>query len=190
MKQIKEKLSMAAVCALEIIVGVLLLIEPVGFTSTIFVVCGFILVALGALEIGKYFHMAPEAAAQSQLLTKGLVMLLCGGFCVLNYEWFIVTFPLLTMVYGVVVLVTGLGKIEWTVDLIRMKRGKWQFSALSAALSILCAVIIIRNPFTSTAALWIFTGSIMIVESIMDIISLILSGKKAGKSAKMEEITE
>ncbi|MDD6799704.1 MAG: hypothetical protein PUE85_04725 [Firmicutes bacterium] len=41
--------------------------------------------------------------------------------------------------------------------------------------------IILINPFTTTTVLWMFTGIVLIVESIIDIISLIVN---AGGKAK------
>ena len=43
----------------------------------------------------------------------------------------------------------------------------------SAVLSIVCAVIIITNPFKSTAVLWQFTAIVLILEAVFDIIVLL-----------------
>ena len=102
--------------------------------------------------------------------------MLSGAFCVFKSHWFIVTFPALTILYGIVVLVTGLGKIQLTFDLIRKKHKKWFLAAISAVLSIVCAVVILNNPFTSTTVLWMFTGISLIAESIIDVITWIVSG--------------
>ncbi len=90
-------------------------------------------------------------------------------------EWFVITFPVITMLYGIIVLIAGLKKVQWTFDLLRIKRGNWFVVGLSAILSVIFGVIIIKNPFSSTAILWQFTGVVFIVEAIFDIISIILS---------------
>lgn len=184
MKRIKNNLIEIAICVSELLVGILLLMDPVGFTAVIFVVCGFFLIITGALETVRYFRTDPVNASKSQLLSKGALKLLCGGFCVLNYEWFLVTFPLLTIVYGIAILLTGLRKVQRTVDAIRLKRGKWYLSAISAAVSILCAIIIIKNPFTSTAALWMFTGISMIAEAVFDAAALVFSTRKPKRASE------
>ena len=99
----------------------------------------------------KYFRTEPEDAAVGQVLVKGLLELLGGAFCAFNSHWFIATFPVLTLVYGVVILVTGITKLQWTVDIIRMKRSKWLWMAISAAISIVCGITVITNPFSTTA---------------------------------------
>ena len=126
----------------------------------------------------KYFRAEPEEAAKSQNLLKGLIALLAGLFCALRSEWFVVTFPVITLIYGLVILITGLGKIQWTVDILRQKKPKWFLCGLSALVSTVCGLVIIAAPFTTTAVLWMFTGISLIVDACFDIPALILTNKK------------
>lgn len=177
MKNIKSFLSGTLLCLIEAVVGILLLIDPVAFTSGIFIAAGGMLLVAGGWCIIRYFLTEAQEAAQSQLLLKGLLALLSGAFCVLKYQWFLVTFPLLTIVYGVVTLVTGLGKVQWTVDALRLKKEKWFLSGISAVVSIACAAVILCSPFTSTAILWMFTGISLIVEAVVDFLAVLLGGR-------------
>lgn len=178
MKFLKRNLGGIAGCLLEILVGIVLLLNPVGFTSGIIIGGGFVLIAAGLASVIRYFRDVPEEAAKSQSLAKGLVALLAGVFCAVRSEWFVVTFPVITLVYGVVILLTGLVKIQWVVDMIRMKKGKWTFAGISALLSIVCGAVIISSPFSSTAVLWMFTGISLIVEAIFDVIALVFESKE------------
>lgn len=162
----------------EIIIGVLLLVNPVGFTSGIIVTFGVVLMITGIGTTIKYFRTEPEEAAVSQILVKGLLMLLAGAFCAFNSHWFIATFPVLTLVYGVVILITGITKVQWTVDIIRMKRSKWFWAAISAAISIVCGIVIITSPFSTTAILWMFIGISLIVEAVFDMIGSIFGNRE------------
>ena len=56
------------ICILEIVVGVLLLIDPVGFTSGIIIGAGVLMCLGGVLSVVRYFMLKPEIAAQKQLL--------------------------------------------------------------------------------------------------------------------------
>ena len=165
---IKRNLSSVAMSLAEIVIGILLLVNPVGFTSGIIVAFGFVLMIMGIGTTIKYFRTAPEEAAVSQILMKGLLELLGGAFCAFNSHWFIATFPVLTLVYGVVILVTGITKLQWTVDIIRMKRSKWLWMAISAAISIVCGITVITNPFSTTTVLWMFIGISLIVDAVFD----------------------
>lgn len=177
MKTLKENLNGIAICLFELIVGVLLLINPIGFTSGIVMFAGVVMMIHGLIEIVKYFKTNAKEAARGQSLVKGLIAILAGSFCTFKTEWFIVTFPVLTIIYGIVTLLTGIGKIQLTVDMLRQKNKKWFWAAINAVLSIVCAIVIMNSPFSSTAVLWIFTGVSLIIEGIFDIIILIAGGK-------------
>ena len=180
MKNLKSSLNGVLLCLFEIVVGVLLLINPIGFTTGIITTAGIVLLIVGLISVIKYFRIEAKEAATGQYLMKGLVELLFGVFCIFKSHWFIATFPALTLIYGVVVLLTGLGKVQMTFDMIRAKNKKWLFAAISAALSLVCAVVILNNPFTSMSILWMFTGITLIVEAIFDIIALVVS--RSGKT--------
>lgn len=175
---LKRNLSSMAMSLVEAIIGILLLVNPVGFTSGIIISFGIVLMIMGISKTVKYFRTEPEEAAVSQTLVKGLLALFGGAFCTFNSRWFIATFPVLTLVYGVGILITGITKLQWTIDIIRMKRSKWLWAAISAAVSILCGIVIITSPFSTTAVLWIFIGISLIVEAVFDMLGSIFGNRE------------
>ncbi len=183
MKSLKENVNTIALCLFELLVGVLLMVNPVGLTSMIIRVSGVVMLLLGVIEVVKYFRMDKKDAAIGQTLTKGILILLGGLFCVAKTDWFIATFPVLTIIYGIVILVTGIGKVQVTIDMIRWKNKKWFLPAINAVVSIICAVVILQSPFTSTVVLWVFTGISLIVEGILDIVTMII-GRKSPEEDK------
>lgn len=182
MKTLKQNENAVIMCIIEIVVGILLLINPVGFTAGIIMAAGIALMISGLLNVIRYFRSRPEEAAAGQLLMQGLVALLAGAFCTFNPEWFIVTFPVIAILYGVAVLIGGLSKVQITMDMLRAKKSKWWWGAISAVISIACALVMIGNPFSSTVVLWWFTGISLIVEAVFDIITLIMSRRNDGST--------
>ncbi len=182
MKALKQNANAILLCIIEVVVGILLLVDPVRFTVGIIIVAGVALMISGLLNVIRYFRSSPGEAAVGQLLMQGLVALLAGGFCVLNPQWFILTFPVIAILYGIAVLIGGLSKVQITVDMLRMKNSKWWWGAISAAISIVCALVIINNPFSSTVALWWFTGISLIVEAVFDLVTLIMGRKNSGST--------
>ncbi len=158
MKSLKQSGNVMIMCIIEVIAGILLLVNPIGFTAGIIIAAGIALMIDGLLNVIRYFRSSPMEAAAGQLLMRGLIALLAGGFCAFNPEWFIATFPMIAILYGVAVLIGGLGKVQITMDMLRAKNSKWWWGAISAAISIICAFVMINNPFSSTVALWWFTG--------------------------------
>ena len=65
MKFLKNHFAGIGMFLLEILVGVLLLINPVGFTSGIIIGAGLVLLLVGIVCIIKYFRAEPQEAAKS-----------------------------------------------------------------------------------------------------------------------------
>ena len=162
---------LGSVC--EIVVGVLLLVNPTGFTAGIIIALGVLLSVLGVLGVVRYFRTDPVRAALERQLIHGLLMLLVGLFCIFNARWFIATFPVLTMLYGVALLVVGVVKVQWTVDILRVRAGRWYLPGISALVTLVCAAVIMLNPFASTVALWVFIGVALIVEAAVDLLAIL-----------------
>ena len=176
MKTFKQEFGAIVFALLQVLLGILLLVDPIGFTSGIIVAFGTVLLIMGTVCIVKYFRTDAAEAAKSQTMLKGLIALLAGWFCAFKSYWFVATFPVLSILYGVAVLVTGLGKVQWMFDMLRAKKKKWFLAAISAVLSIVCAVVILSNPFATTAVLWTFTGISLIVDAVFDIVAIFISG--------------
>ncbi len=180
MKTLRQNGNAIIMCIIEVVAGILLLVNPVGLTASIIIAAGIALMADGLFNVIRYFKSNPEEAAVSQLLMRGLISLLAGAFCTFNPQWFIITFPVIAILYGVAVLIGGLGKAQMAVDMLRLKNAKWWWGAISAAISIICALVIINNPFSSTVALWWFTGISLIAEAVFDVITLVMNRKNDG----------
>lgn len=175
MIKLKNHANGIILCLFELVVGILLMINPIGFTTGIITAAGIVLLVIGLISVIKYICAEPLEARVGQYLLKGLVALAAGGFCVFRSQWFLITFPALTILYGIAVLLAGLSKVQTAFDLFRIKNRRWIICILSALLSVICALVILRNPFTSTTVLWMFTGISLVVESVIDIIVLIMN---------------
>lgn len=161
-------------CIVEIVVGVLLLINPVGFTSGIIIGAGVLLALGGAASIVRYFMVKPELAMQKQLLFKGLTAILAGAVCITKYDWFLSAFPLLTVIYAGAMLVLAAAKLQKMADLRRMDMPRWYLPGISSAMAAVLAAIILINPFGAVAAVWTFVAISLIAEAIVEIITIAL----------------
>lgn len=167
----KEKLSIILASIAEILVGILLLVDPIGLTIWIVRALGVVFVVAGVISVIQYFRQPAVEALLKKSLAAGILAVIFGLWCITQGEWFLSIFPLLTTLYGIAILVSGAVKIQWTTDMIRLKRGPWIWMALSAAVTMICSFVILANPFASAAALWIFIGITMIVEAVIDIVA-------------------
>lgn len=186
MKALKKNINIAAVCVFEILVGIFLLVDPDAFTSAVIVIAGIVLMAAGLYSSVKYFKEDAVKASSGQLLMTGLSLLLSGAFCVFRSGWFVKTLPIITVIYGVVILAVGFCKVQISIDTVRTKNPRWYVFGISAVLSVICALVVFTNPFgtDALASLWTFTGIALVVLAVLDVCGLVLS--KLPKKEKIE----
>ena len=118
-------------------------------------------------------------AERERTLVLCLMGLALGVLCVAGTKQVIAAFPVLTALYGVAILIGGFCKVQLTMDDIRNERKGWGWSALSAALSIALAVVILCRPFSTMVAIWRFTGITLIVEAVADALTVLIGGRRA-----------
>ena len=177
MSVIKRSLSAIAISIAELLIGILLLINPVGLSTAVIVIFGIVLMVLGLNYTVRYFFAEPEKAADGQLLAKGLIALLVGFYCAFRSHWFMVVFPVLTVLYGMVILCGGLIKLQWMMDILRMKRSRWIWAGIGAGVSIFCGGVILANPFRPAEALWMFIGISLMVEAFFDMMAAVFGNR-------------
>lgn len=175
MKNLSSDLWKLVMCLAEMVIGILLFLDPEGFTSGIIMIFGVCLVVLGAVSISGYFRMDPVEASLQQNLAKGICQGMLGFICVFRSKFFIMYFfPVPGIVYGIAILLSGIYKTQWAADMARMKRQYWFVPAIGAAVSVLAAVVVLLNPFSKVSALWMFTAIALIIQAMVDLSSTIL----------------
>ena len=181
---IKQNGSAIVAGLVELLVGILLFVNPIGFTSGILMAVGVVLLICGAVCLIHYFNTEPVQAALEQNFSKGLIMILLGGFLVLRTQQAIALFPLLTHLYGVAILIIGVVKLQQGIDLLRLKARYWFLAGVNAVLAILFASVILSNPFASTIILWRVAAISLIVEAVLDVVVLIMTGKGSAQAGQ------
>lgn len=163
-----------AVC--ELGVGIALLINASWFSETCITIIGVVVAAMGIFELLGYFRMSPEDGMESMGMTKALLGLLAGFFCVFRTDWFTDTFKVLSMLYGVGMLLVGVRKLAGTVDMLRLKNGGWTWKLLSGAATTACAVVTLAVDFDGDG-MWIFIGVALIVLAVIDVAAMVMCAK-------------
>ena len=182
MEFVKQNGSSIVAGFVELMVGILLFVNPIGFTSGILMAVGVVLLVCGLMCLLRYFNTEPVQAALEQNFSKGLVLILLGGFLALRTQQIIALFRLLTQLYGVAILILGVVKLQQGVDLLRLKARYWFLAAINAVLAILFAAVILSNPFTTIEVLWRVAAISLIVEAVLDIVVLIMAGKSSAQA--------
>lgn len=161
----------------EFIIGIILLITPIWFTKTIIVIFGLCLLTLGIINIIKYFKTNITEAIKEKKLLNGLISLTFGIFCTFYSHWFIDKIHIVTTIYGIIILLLALRKVEWTINSFRLKRKYCYIILINSIISLMFSIIILNHPFNESFV-WKLTGIVLILESIFDIITIILDIRK------------
>lgn len=164
-------------CLCELVLGILLLINPEGFTKFIVIGAGVLLAVSGVVSVVNYIKAEPWQAAREQGMAKGLLMLLIGAVCCFKNQWVINLFAGLTFLYGVVMLLAGLVKVQWSLDMKRLGERNWYLTAISAVLTVIFAVLVLCDPFTTDIVLWTILGISLIVEAVVDAVAVWMARK-------------
>ena len=165
----------AIICLCELAAGVLLWMNPELLTMGIVYVLGGGLVILGIWNGISYFRTEALQAAKEQKLFSGLLKLGVGAACLMKAKWVVSALPALTVLYGIILLIVSAQKIQWSVDMKRMKKKYWHLAAVSGVVSLGFAVITMINPFRTTQLLWQILGVVLGIEAVADGVILALS---------------
>jgi uncharacterized membrane protein HdeD (DUF308 family) len=190
MKALLKNTGGILISIIEIIAGILLLVNPTTFISYIILIVGIFLILSGLVCGIKYFVTPIEKAEASQDFFKALVSLTAGGFLATNKALFVSAEAktIISYVFGAAILLVGFTKIQNTLDKIR-RRQFFIVSIISAAITVACAIIILSKAI-ALDIIWIFAGITLIVEALMDIADMITAPLVAKKKAKNNEPLE
>lgn len=189
MKKLSGKSVNLILACLELAVGILLLINPAKFVYSIILGAGIILLGVALFCILKYFRTPAIEAAQGSLFLFGAIAAIGGIVCIWKAEVIFHKINWLVLLCGIGVLVLGIGKVQKTIDMLRLKADRWLFQAINAGLTLLLSLIIIINPFGTVKVFWSFVGIALIVAAAADIVAFVASLIKK-KMVESEDIIE
>jgi uncharacterized membrane protein HdeD (DUF308 family) len=152
---------------LEIIIGLMMLFNPVGLTSGIVITLGIALLILGLIQVQRYFKEPASQGQEKLRLFHGLVLLLAGVLLLVKTDEIISSFPYVSLIYGISVIVNGLLRLQMGVDAIRAKKS-WKFHIIYAAATLILGTLVMINPFNSLKALSRVVGGTLLLVGIID----------------------
>lgn len=170
----KNKVNLV-LCLAELAVGILLLINPQGFTRGIIMAVGLAIAVLGVFNVIRYFRTDAMQAALESKLAYGLGQLALGLFCLVKSTWLVGLFPVLTRIYGAGALVLALYRVQQFIDVRRLRLGKGIVTGVTALMTLAYAAVILLTPEIT----WVFIGVALLIEALMDILILIFERKAA-----------
>ena len=179
MRNFVKKISATLLLAVaQLALGILLLVSPEGFTMAVIVTVGILFVVSGLLSIVGYLRLPKEEAMLTWKFSAGAAGITLGVLAVIYRDTILKEFAMLTVIYGLIIMMLAFLKLQIMVDGMRQKGQYWYLMFFSFLLSAVFAILLFKNVYTKEKTAWIVTGIVLIVLAIFDSVYFILSHKK------------
>ena len=166
------KLTSAIFSIFCIIFGILLIIFPEITKLTLLYVFGAGIIILGIIEIVNYFIYGYELFG----FWFGIFDFIFGLLLISSVR-ILTELNILAFLFGTVFIFSALIKIQRSLNYKKFGAKNWWVETIFGTIFLLLGMIIIINPFSETV-LNIFLGSCIIINGIMDLITLIMVTNK------------
>lgn len=150
-----------------IAMGILFIAFPESSTRIICYATGILACLWGLVRLVAHFKIDSIEVFGSYGMVQGAALLIVGVAIIAKPD---VLAQFITAVFGIVMLVDGILKIQYAIDLGRIKVNGWIWVLITAILMIVLGIISIVNPFDTASALMIFLGCILIADGIADLV--------------------
>ncbi|MBQ1977370.1 MAG: DUF308 domain-containing protein [Ruminococcus sp.] len=167
-KNIKRELIFADIAMM--VLGLLMVILPKQSADVICIAAGIFLGIWGLIKLVTYFASKKTAPFTSFGLVEGATLAGFAVFFILSPQ---VLKEFLEIVLAIVLLISAVMKLQYTVDFLRLKEKFWYIPLIGAAVSIALGVLIFIDPFNNHG-LMLFIGISYLVNGLWDIISVLV----------------
>lgn len=176
LKQIKWDAILTSV--LYIVLGIVVLVAPDTMVKTLGYMIGVLLILAGAVSMICYLLREAHQNYYRNDFGFGLVGIAIGVLVLYKVEWIISLVP---VILGILVLVSGCGKLQDVIDMKRMEYGNWILMLLLAAINVIFGAVLIANPFETVVFLFQLVGVGLIFSGITDCVVVIYAANKIQK---------
>ncbi len=165
---------------LTFLLGLILLIEPVGSIRMMTCVIGIISLLIGVFQLIDYIRQSKEEKMMSLSLFLSVFFLSGGLFLVLNLDSLV---KFITVIIGVTILIKAIFKIQFALNL-RDLSDKWRYNLILGLISATIGILLLVNPFKSAVLFLRIIGGILAFSSLIELI------ENLTVMHSLEEVTE
>lgn len=168
-KNIKREIIFADVAIL--ILGLLMVIFP-GHSNNIICITGGILLGIwGLIRLVTYFAAVKNGPFSSFGLVQGATLVSFAIFFIVAPH---VIAPFLVAVMGLILMISAVLKIQYTVDFLRLKEKFWYVALIGAIVAITLGTITFFNLKNTGTGIMLYLGISFLVNGVWDIVSVLL----------------
>jgi|GEM_PF-5000822 len=152
---------------LTIVIGLILMINSVGTTVFICRAIGIVLIVSGVIFTGSAL-LNINSVTHRYSAIPGIIQLLIGIFIAACPEKLV---GILTIIIGIIILVQSFSILDHAFETKFVGYRLWWITAVIALIMAVLGIVVIVNPFGAVSAALKFTGIVLIVQGISDIIT-------------------
>lgn len=168
-KNIKREIIFADIAIL--VLGLLMVIFPGQSNNIICIAGGIFLGIWGLIRLVAYFAAVKNGPFSSFGLVQGATLVSFAVFFIVAPH---VIAPFLVAVMGLILMISAVLKIQYTVDFLRLKEKFWYIALSGAVVSIILGTITFFNISNTGKGIMLFLGISFLVNGVWDIVSVLL----------------
>ncbi len=185
MEQIKGmKWQSMLTAALFVIMGIVLIVYPETTAETMCYVVGIAGVVIGIFTVLAYVFRDVQKNYYRNDFIVGMMEILLGAFILYKADLIIELIP---CVLGMLVVISGIGKLQNCIDLRQMKSGDGLPFLIMAVVIMVFGILLVIDPFDDTEVLYILIGVGLLVSGITDAFATLYMAKKVKDFLKVRE---
>lgn len=169
---------------LAIVYGIILIIWPDLNARLLGYVIAGAFVAIGLAFIVKYIRKNVYDDFYKKELVWGLTALFIGILFFIKVE---ILIGILPMILGIMILISGIVKLQNAFDLVRINVGNWKPVMVMAVLNVALGLILLVNPVWVAEIIFILIGVGLVYSGITDLITIVLFEKNSKEFYAQEE---
>lgn len=164
LKQLKWNLILLAV--IFIALGIVLILWPGATMKTICYLLAAMLLALGVVSLINYLGKDISGIIYRYDLVVGLCAILGGILVIVKVDKLT---DLIPAVLGFLVTMSGIMKMQNSVDMLRLGHGTWHVAFAMAIVNIVAGIVLLMNPFEAAQILIMCLGIALVYSGITDL---------------------
>ena len=189
MEQYIRKTGMYSILTtvLLLIVGFLMISQPIVLADSFMFVFGVILILDGAIHSLSYFSIQDEYRYYSYEFAQSIIGMVLGFIVVANYHDILLILPILL---GIWIILDGLFKLQIALNIRGIRNIRWGIMLLLSLITIALGIGIIFNPASTVEMTVRLSGAIIIITQLMafyDSFYILLQVKDLKKKEKARE---
>ncbi len=157
----------------EIAVGLMLLIDPVGFTNSVVIILGILFLVLCVICLISFIRAKKNEESGTLSLIGAIVLLIIGVVFTFFSQAILTLIVALSLIYGIILFVFGINKIVYFFAAKNQDMTASWLNLLGGILALILGVVIVIYPKDATEVLWTIAGIAMLLEAVIDIITVI-----------------